>query len=140
TTEAGVTPMIVDRTGAIQAHPDDRRIAFGSGATGEASAASTLASLFNNEADRSMLTGRLRAAEASPGEVQVFEAELDGKRQLIALSYLEALGWHLVTAVDLNTAHIVQGRWLAAALAALFAVVVLLLAAFTTVVQRLLVR
>lgn len=140
TTEAGVTPMIVDRTGAIQAHPDDRRIAFGSGATGEASAASTLASLFNNEADRSMLTGMLRAAEASPGEVQVFEAELDGKRQLIALSYLEALGWHLVTAVDLNTAHIVQGRWLAAALAALFAVVVLLLAAFTTVVQRLLVR
>jgi Serine phosphatase RsbU, regulator of sigma subunit len=140
TSEAGVTPMIVDGAGAIQAHADDQRIAFGSGATGKAAATATLASMLEREVDRSMLDRALRAAEAHPGEVQVFEVVLDGRRQLLALSYLEALRWHLVTAVDLNTAHIIQGNWLAAALAALFAVVLLLLAAFTMVVERLLLR
>lgn len=140
TSEAGVTPMIVDGAGAIQAHPDNRRIAFGSGATGEAAAATTLGSMLKKDADRNALDQALRAAEAHPGEVQVFEVDLDGARQLMALSYLEALRWHLVTAVDLNTAHIIQGKWLVAALTALIVFVLFLLVAFTMVVERLLVR
>ncbi len=140
TSEAGVTPMIVDSAGAIQAHPDDQRIAFGSGATGKAAATATLASMLDRDIDRSSLESALRAAEASPGEVQVFEVVLGGTRQLLALSYLEALRWHLVTAVDLNTAHIIEGKWLTAAVAALFAVVLLLLVVFAMAVERLLLR
>src|SRR5690606_18649919 len=56
------------------------------------------------------------------------------------LSYLEALRWHLLTAVDLNTARIIQGKWLAVGLTALAIFVLLLLAVFTMVVERLLVR
>ena len=140
TSEAGVTPMIVDGAGAIQAHPDSRRIAFGSGATGEAAAAATLGAMFGKDSDRNTLSLALKAAEARPGEVQVFEAELDGARQLVTLSYLEALRWHLLTAVDLNTARIIQGKWLAVGLTALAIFVLLLLAVFTMVVERLLVR
>ncbi len=140
TSEAGVTPMIVDSSGAIQAHPDKERIAFGSGATGRAEQTATIGALLGGNADRARLNEALRTAAARPGEVQVLEVVLDGKRQLIGLSYLEALRWYLVTAVDLNTAHFVGRDWLAAAGAALVAVVTILFVAFAVVVERLLLR
>ncbi len=140
TAETGVTPMIVDAAGAIQAHPDSTRIAFGSGATGTAAEAATLPSLLASAAEREALAGAMQRAAAAPGQVQVLEAVLDGRRQLLALTYLEALRWHLVTAVDLNTAQIIESGWLKAAVAALVAVVLLLLGAFTVAVDRLLLR
>ncbi|THF65535.1 HAMP domain-containing protein [Pseudothauera nasutitermitis] len=140
TSETGVTPMIIDAAGAIQAHPDSARIALGSGATGAAAEAATLNSLLSSPEERSALADAMQRATATPGQVQVFEAVLDGRRQLLALTYLDALRWYMVTAVDLNTAQIIEGGWLKAALGALVAVAVLLLGAFTFAVDRLLLR
>lgn len=140
TAEPGVTPMIVDTSGAIQAHPDSARIAFGSGATGDAAATATLPALLSSAAEREALAGALQRASAAPGQVQIIEAVLDGRRQLLALTYLDALRWHLVTAVDLDAARIIEGGWLKAAIAALVVVVLLLLGAFAVAVDRLLLR
>ena len=140
TADAGVTPMIVDTAGAIQAHPDSQRIAFGSGATQAADQASTLGALLGEQTERDALAAAMARAVADPGTVQLLDATLDGRKQLLALSYLEALRWHVITAVDLNTAQIIESGWLKAALAALVLVVLLLLGAFTFAVDRLLLR
>lgn len=139
TAEPGVTPMIVDAAGAIQAHPDSARIAFGSGATGQASDANMLATMLD-EPGRDTLKTALQRAASAPGNVQTLNVRLDGREQLLAITYLDALRWHLVTAVDLNTARIIESGWLKAALAALIAVVLVLMAAFALAVDRVLLR
>lgn len=140
TLDAGVTPMIVDTSGALQAHPDSQRIAFGSGATQTADQAFTLGALLGSPAERDALAAAMAQAVAETGSVQLLDATLDGRKQLLALTYLAPLRWHVVTAIDLNTAQIIEGGWLKAALAALGLVLLLLLGAFAFAVDRLLLR
>lgn len=137
TREPGVTPMIVDRAGAIQAHPDVRLIAFGSGA-GAASSPRTLDSLVAT-AEVPALKAALTRAEATGG-VQTAWVSLDGRRQLLAIAYIPELRWHSLTAVDLAAARIVEAAWLHSALAALVALLVLLLVAYAYAVDRLVLR
>lgn len=119
TTEAGVTPIIVDINGAIQAHPDSKRIAFNS-ATREASREQSLFGLLQNESDIAAARTALAAAVARPGTAQVISVRLQGKQQLLAASYIPELKWHVLTAVDLAAAEFIDvGLFKSVALAAL---------------------
>jgi sigma-B regulation protein RsbU (phosphoserine phosphatase) len=127
TSAPGVTPMIIDAKGAIQAHPDKKRIAFNSG-TGEASHDQSLFGLLDRSKDASVARAALAAAVGKPGKAETFTARLQGKDQLIALSYIPELKWHVLTAVDLDAADVINTRFLlrvALAAAALLAVAVL---------------
>ena len=92
TTEPGVTPMIVDANGAIQAHPDSARIAFNSG-TEAASRDQSLYSLLERAADVAAARAALAVADASPGTATMFSARLQGKDQLWAVSSIPELKW-----------------------------------------------
>lgn len=135
TGEPGVTPMIIDQAGAIQAHPDESLIAYGS-AAGVAGQIPTLATLLPAAASEPLKQAMARA-EARPGEVVLLPTVLDARDQLLALAYIPELKWHVVTAVDLRAARVFDGLWAPSATVALVLLLVLLLGAFGYAVERL---
>jgi serine phosphatase RsbU (regulator of sigma subunit) len=143
--EPGITPMILDAQGLIQAHPDKDLIAYGSGAEADNHTASNRkqSSLKEHLAESSgaeKLAQAMQSAENEPGSVATFWAGLEGKQQLMALTWLPTLNWHVVSAVDLQAAQVVNGMWIAAAVAALVLMFGLLLAVFGYGVDRLVLR
>lgn len=136
TTEAGVTPMIVDTNGAIQAHPDNKRIAFNS-ATAEAGRDKSLFGLLHGEKDAAEAKAALARAAASPGKAEVFSASLDGRKQLLAVSYIPELKWHVLTAVDLDVAELLDRGLLKWVVLATLALLALVMAGFVYALNRL---
>lgn len=137
--EAGVTPMILAADGAIQAHPDQARIAYSSGA-GQASGQGLVFDLLANPEEQAALRAALQRAEAEPDGVQILHASLDGQPRLLALSYIAPLRWHLLTAVDLHAARLLDQRWLWPLLGTLVVVLAALLLGFAYAVERLLLQ
>lgn len=137
--EPGVTPMILAPDGAIQAHPDRTRIAYSSGA-GQGAGRGLVFDLLGSPAEREALRAALQRAEAAPDEVQILQARLDGQPRLLALSYIAPLRWHLLTAVDLHAAQLLDQRWLWPLLGTLVAVLGALLLGFAYAVEHLLLQ
>ena len=139
--ETGVTPLILSPSGAIQAHPKRELIALNSG-TGQ-TPTSTIFDLMS-ESDAGALRKSLQKAENSNAEVQLLSANLDGKNQLLAISYLPELKWHVVTAVDLDAAQIIDTQTLlgplSLVLAAIFTLLLLVVFAVNRVVLAPLLR
>lgn len=134
----GVTLMIINQSGAIQAHRDQSLIA-----TNQAGREARAEQLLSNQLDeegREDLQIAMRAAEAAPGRVQVFHALLGGKRQLLALSYIPELKWHVLTAVDLQAARVLDQNWFYGAIIALLMLLLILLLAFGYAVEKLLLQ
>ncbi len=138
TGEPGVTPMVINADGAIQAHPDGKRIAFNS-ASKNAGTDQSLFGIVQGKGDAAAARAALAAAVARPGSAQLFNATLNGKRQLLADSYIPELKWHVLTAVDLDAADLIDPglmKWIAIAGLALFA---LATTGFVYAVNRLLI-
>ncbi len=139
TRPAGVTPMILDRNGAIQAHPDPDLISFGSTTLGGA-AAHTLAEQLPDNRQRERLAQAMEAASAVTDSVPRLSVNLDDREQLLALAYIPELRWYLVTAVDLSVASLIQPAWLWGGLLAVALVLLVLLMGFALAVERILLR
>lgn len=135
----GVTPIILDAGGAIQAHPDASLISFGS-TTGRRADARTLADLLPRPDQRQSLAAALAEARGRPGEVVSLRAGLDGREQLLAMTFLPELQWFTVMAVDLRAAQVLGQGWGQAALFGVAALLALLLAGFGYAVERLVLR
>ena len=112
--EPGVTPMIVDERGVVQAHPNPDLISLGSAANASKTNIK-LQALLANGGDA--LTRAMDNARSDPGSVQTLWAELDNTRQLVALTWLPELEWHVVSAVDLHAAQVLSTQWVAAGIA-----------------------
>lgn len=135
--EPGVTPMILDADGAIQAHPDRAQIAYNSATGGNRGGR-----LFDQlpPAERGGLQAAMQRAAAEPDTVQIVEAHLDGQPRLLALSYIAPLNWYMLTAVDLHAAQVLDQSWLWPLLAALVLMLAAALLGFAFTVERLLLR
>ncbi|MFO7878270.1 MAG: biofilm regulation protein phosphatase SiaA [Desulfovermiculus sp.] len=142
--ESGVTPMILDAKGLIQAHPDESLIAYGSGAEADTKKSdheqSSLQNEFTDSSDSKKLTQAMQSSQKNPNNVETFWAELDGKKQLLALTWIPELSWHVVSAVDLQTAQILDGKWIIAAIAAMVIMFGILLLVFGYGVEKLVLR
>lgn len=136
--EAGVTPMIVDPDGAIQAHPDTRLIAYSSGSSGQAK--HHVFDLLSNDQERTALRQTLRQAEANPGEVETMWGTIDGKEQLIATAYIPQLRWHVLSAIDLHAAQVLDSRWIWPLVGTLAGLLAILLIGFAYTVDLLVLR
>ena len=139
TAEAGVTPIIVNQAGAIQAHRNQALIAINQ-AGGSTRVDQTLAGQLPQGPQRDELTQAMQRAMEHPGAVGTLRVTLDGREQLLALSYIPELKWHIVSAVDLQAARVLDKNWRNAAIAALVAVIVILLLAFGYAVEKLVLR
>ena len=145
TDKPGVTPIIIDDQGLIQAHPDKSLIAYGSGAKAKnqnSSSPQEHSSLLKHlsASGDEKLTQAMQKAQENPGSVETFWADLDGKEQLVALTWIPQLSWHVVSAVDLQAAQVVEGTWVAMVLAALATMFVILLLVFGYGVDRIVLR
>lgn len=139
TDEAGITPLIINSNGAIQAHRNPALIATNQAAS-SAALEQTLAGQLQAGPEREALAAAMAQAQASPGRVSSFRAILDGREQLLALAYIPELKWHVVTAIDLQAAQVLDQRWLNTAIAALVVLIVILLLAFAYAVEQLVLK
>lgn len=139
TDEAGITPFIINAAGTIQAHRDQQLIAINQ-AGGQAVQGKTLAAHLATDAERTALARAMEKAQAQPDEVATLRIRLDGREQLLALAYIPELRWHVVTAVDLQAARVLDKNWLKTAAIALALLVGVLLLAFGYAVERLVLR
>ena len=136
TQDPGVTPIILNKSGAIQAHRNQKLIATNVAATA-ATLDQTLAGQLSSGPQRVALDAALARSAANPGDVSTLRVTLDGKEQLLALSYIPELKWHIVTAVDLKAAQVIDQGWLKTVIAALVVVLFVLLLGFGYAVEKL---
>lgn len=136
---AGVTPMVIDETGAIQAHPNASLIAYNSG-VGGADEGRQVFGLVGDEPSRQTLRDSMGAARASPDATAGGWVMLDGKRQLVIVAYIPALKWYVLTAVDVTAARVLDSGWLWSVGLGLGLLVALLLLGFGFAVERLVMR
>ena len=136
----GVTPIIVDRQGAIQVHPDTSLIALSSAAEGRAAPSNKIFSQLNNPDEVQALRQAMEQAEQTPGSTSLLYLHLQGRKQLLALGYIPELSWHVLTAVDLDTAQAIDSFWFWPLLALTIGIVLVLLLLFSLGVDRLLLR
>jgi signal transduction histidine kinase/DNA-binding response OmpR family regulator len=139
TNRSGVTPMIINEQGFIQAHPDRKRIALNS-SSGTQIKSPTLFDQLPDQDSRNQLHAAMVAAQRNPGTVMTGWVKLDGLRQLVAVNYIPAMQWFVLTAIDLNSAQIIDTRWYVAIMIALVLLLGLLGLAFSYAVDKLALR
>ena len=139
TNRSGVTPMILNQQGFIQAHPDRKRIALNS-SSGTQIKSPTLFDQLPDQDSRTQLRAAMVAAQRNPGTVMTGWVKLDGLRQLVAVNYIPEMQWYVLTAVDLNSAQIIDTRWYVAIMIALVILLGLLGVAFSYAVDKLALR
>ncbi|MCG6657412.1 SpoIIE family protein phosphatase [Halomonas campisalis] len=133
----GLTPMIIDSRGALQAHPDQTRIALSSGSSPlEAENGQRLQSLVPPE-QREGLRSAMHDAMRRPGHIIALDVELEGEPRLLSVGYIPELQWFLVTALDLQAAPVLDSRWFWPLVAGLGLVLALLMAVFAYATDRL---
>lgn len=136
--EAGVTPMLIDPSGAIQAHPDRDLIAFNAAAQGAADEKKIFSLVRTGDAQA--LRAAMDVTASNPQSTESLWVHLDGKRQLISLAYMPELNWYVLTAVDLRAARVIDTRWLWTAGIGLVVLLGIMLAGFGFFVERLVLR
>ncbi len=142
--EPGLTPIILDAQGLIQAHPDKSLIAYGSGAKTDnqnsTRAQSSLQNQLSCSSGAQKLTLAMQESQENPESVETFWADLNGDRQLLALTWIPELKWHVITAVNLKAAQVLEGTWIGMAIAAFAGMFAVLLLVFGYGVDRIVLR
>lgn len=97
--QSGITNILINADGAIQAHPERQYIDINSRAkqTGEHS---LLFSLLPAEKDRQALQGAMVQLKNQPENVMTLFLELGGREQLLGIAYLPEMQWYNVTVMD----------------------------------------
>src|SRR5690554_679035 len=132
----GLTPMIVDRQGALQAHPSLERIALGSGA-GETDGERNIHALLGSDEQRNALAAIMLAANSNPEDIQTLWATLEGHERLLSVGYIPELDWYLITALDPSVAQILDRRWLWTVILAALLIIGILLTIIALATERL---
>lgn len=138
--DEGVTPMILDTNGAIQAHPDRRLIATASSTAAGRGATTSIFGLLPYDFEREQVREAMAAAQQKPGEVTTRWVRFRRGQQLLAMTYVPELKWFVVNAIDLRTARIIEGGWLPLVLGALAILLAAMLGGFAYAVNRLVLR
>lgn len=110
TTQPGVTNIIVNGNGVIQAHPDQSLIEYAS-----VSKTTSDKTIYRQVAqgDLARLNAAFTVLRANGGEeVQTVALQLQGRPQLAGVTYLPELDWFVIGAVDLRTAAVLDEKLL----------------------------
>ncbi|MBN8726743.1 MAG: biofilm regulation protein phosphatase SiaA [Xanthomonadales bacterium] len=136
--EPGVVPIIVAADGAIQAHPDPERVALNS-AEKEARPSQTLAGLLPGT-EAAGIAAILAESRSQPDEAILREVRVGDDERLLAVTYIPELRWHVAALVDLGSAELSGGKWLLYLGLGLALVLLVLLAGFGYLTERLVLR
>jgi serine phosphatase RsbU (regulator of sigma subunit) len=137
--EAGVTPVIINTSGDIQAYPDPRLIDYSS-INDKGTNHSKVFQLFKKRSDILAMRNAMEAARKNSDRIPVFWANFDGSPKLIAVAFVPNLNWFAVTSVDLKTAQVLDEKiWIPLFLTCT-ALLILLLISVMLAVNRVLLR
>ncbi|MGI4813721.1 MAG: SpoIIE family protein phosphatase [Janthinobacterium lividum] len=98
----GVTNILVNRTGAIQAHAEQRRIALDTGGGAAAMAQSSIYGMVDSDAAREHLRDAFALAQRNPDTVRTLFVSQQGRQRLLGIAYLPQIDWFVVTEMDLK--------------------------------------
>jgi serine phosphatase RsbU (regulator of sigma subunit) len=135
--EAGVTNLIVNGDGVIQAHPDPRLIEYG--AVAKSGSTKTVYRLLRPQ-DGTQLMAAMSALKQVPDEGHELAVHLQGRPRLIGVSYIPELNWYVLSAIDPDMVSLLDQQLLARVVPAVLAMLVLLGLVITVGVDRLLLR
>ena len=125
TDERGVTPMILNKIGAIQAHPGRKLIDYHLAT--DKGEHSLVYRLLPEPRDRDAMREALATSAKNPENIQLLWAKVGGKRELLATTFIPELQWYVVTAVDLQAARVLDNRlWISALLIGALLLILLL--------------
>lgn len=122
----GVTPILIDPSGAIQAHSNPALIDQNTLSKKE-SERSTIYRLMPREQDRQQLKDALTRLKTAPESVATFSFLIEDQSRLVSVAYLPELDWYMLSLIDLSKA-IQFSEFLPLALVVLFAVALLVVA------------
>lgn len=105
--ETGVTPILLNRAGMIQAHPDRKLIDYSS-INDKGANHSSIDRLLSSPRDIERMRDALRRSAAKPDAIEVLWANLGGKRCLFSISFIPEMNWYVLTAVDLKAAGVID--------------------------------
>lgn len=98
--ESDIYSVLINGSGAIQAHPDRRLIELNAENRG-GDARHTLFSLLPNEGERQALKDALAwLADQPPDATRTLRLTLDGRVRLAALAHMRDIGWYNLTVMD----------------------------------------
>ncbi len=97
--QSGITNILINEEGAIQAHPDRRFIDINSRAR-QTSIHSLLFSLMPTEKDRKALQDAMAQLKNQPENVKTLFLGLGGREQLLGIAYLPEMQWYNITVMD----------------------------------------
>jgi len=101
TEQKGVESLFVDRSGAVQASRDARRIDFHS-LTNDEHEKKTVFQLLDTDADRARLAELLEGVSSTNTGVSADFVNIGGHKMLAGVGYLDRLGWYNVTLMDVD--------------------------------------
>jgi serine phosphatase RsbU (regulator of sigma subunit) len=99
--EKGVSTILIDRQGVIQAH-EDRSIVEHNANYRDAAQKITVFNLMDDPATRKQLGGAMASLVNGMSEVAAFPARFGGKQYLLAVSSIEGISWLNVVLVDVS--------------------------------------
>lgn len=97
--QSGVTNILINDAGFIQAHPDRRYIDFNSKAKQD-DQRSKIFNLLLKEGDQKALQTAMQQLRQNPDAVRTLFLTLDGREQLFGIAYLPEMQWYNVTVMD----------------------------------------
>ncbi|MBI5440601.1 MAG: SpoIIE family protein phosphatase [Deltaproteobacteria bacterium] len=97
--ERGVSTVLIDRRGALQAHPNPRYMEFNA-RTKDESRRMTLFQLLGSDDDRAVLSACLDRFGRGESALETFYLTVEGRRWLAAAAPLPEIGWIAVALVD----------------------------------------
>ncbi len=101
TEQAGVESLFVDRSGAVQASRDARKIDFHTLTKADKNK-KTVFQMVDSEGARARLSDMLAQVSSRRAVVAVDFLEIDGRRMLAGIGYLDRIGWYNVTLMDVD--------------------------------------
>jgi diguanylate cyclase (GGDEF)-like protein len=100
--QTGVESLFVDESGAIQATRDESRIEFHS-ITRQDEDRTTIFHMLDRTADRAELAEMMAAARSEDRPVSATFMQVEGRKRLVGVGYLDQLGWYNVTVMDVDS-------------------------------------
>jgi sigma-B regulation protein RsbU (phosphoserine phosphatase) len=135
--EEGVTPIILNASGAIQAHPNRQVIDYAS-VNDKGAQHSTIYRLIKDGKEQNAVRQALAQAEKDSESIPEFWVKLNGKRQLCAVSYIPELKWFVLSAVDVRAAQVIDSSLLLPLMLGTGVLLALLVLAIVIAVNRIL--
>lgn len=98
-----VTPILVDGSGAIQAHSNPALIDSNT-LSKKAEERSTIFRLLPNPSDREALKEIFAQLKSAPDSTKTFSPVIENGRRLVSVAYLPEMDWYLIAQIDLSSA------------------------------------